>query len=45
MERIIRDEMMTHLVKNNLIADEQHGFVHNTNVKVASQISLKQWIL
>ena len=30
MERIIRDEIaMTHLVKNNLIADEHHGFVHN----------------
>jgi hypothetical protein len=29
MERILRDEMMVHLVKNNLIADEQHGFVNN----------------
>ena len=29
MERIIRDEMMIHLVENNLIADQKHEFVNN----------------
>ena len=27
MERIIRDVMMDHLIDNDLIASEQHGFV------------------
>ena len=29
MERMIRDEMMNHLIRNELIVDEQHGFVMN----------------
>ncbi len=29
MERIVRDTMINHLVSNNLIANEQHGFVNN----------------
>ena len=29
MERIIRDIMMKHLIDNNLISNQQHGFVNN----------------
>ena len=29
MERLVRDEMLVHLVSNNLIAPSQHGFVPN----------------
>ena len=29
MEKMIRDVMMEHIVKNNLITKEQHGFVRN----------------
>ncbi len=31
MERIIRDEIMNHLVINKLIVNEQHGFVYRKN--------------
>ena len=31
MERIIRDEIMNHLVLNKLIVNEQHGFVYRKN--------------
>jgi len=26
MERLVRDEMMNHLLANNLISKDQHGF-------------------
>jgi hypothetical protein len=29
MERIVRDTVLDHLYKNNLIAKQQHGFVRN----------------
>ncbi len=29
LESIIRDSMMDHLVKNNLLSDSQHGFMPN----------------
>ena len=31
MERIIRDEIMNHLIENKLIIKQQHGFVNRKN--------------
>jgi hypothetical protein len=53
LERIIRDVIMDHLVRNNLISKEQHGFVQNkacvTNLLestdfVTNALARKKWV-
>jgi hypothetical protein len=53
LERIIRDTVMDHLCKNDLIAKQQHGFVRNkacvTNLletidQITSTLAYKRWV-
>jgi hypothetical protein len=53
LERIIRDTVMDHLYRNNLIAKQQHGFVRNkacvTNLletidQITSTLAYRQWV-
>ena len=40
MERILRDSIMYHLVRNSLIANEQHGFVSNKSCLTNQLVTL-----
>ena len=43
MESIVRDAMVTHLMKNNLIADDQHGFVPNRDCITQLLVCMEDW--
>ena len=42
LERIIRDELLRHLIENRLVNKAQHGFVHHQ--KAVSVTYSKHWI-
>ena len=43
MESIVRDAMVTHLMKNNLITDDQHGFVPNRDCITQLLVCMEDW--
>ena len=43
MESIVRDALVTHLMKNNLITDNQHGFVPDRNCITQLLICMEEW--
>ena len=43
MESIVRDTIMAHVMKNNLITDNQHGFVPGRNCKTQLLVCLDDW--
>ena len=43
MESIVRDTIMAHMMKNNLITDNQHGFVAGRNCITQLLVCLDDW--
>ena len=43
MESIVRDTIMAHMMKNNLITDNQHGFVPGRNCITQLLVCLDDW--
>ena len=43
MESIVRDAIVTHLMKNNLITDNQHGFVPDRDCITQLLICMEEW--
>ena len=43
MESIVRDTIMAHMTKNNLITDNQHGFVPGRNCITQLLVCLDDW--
>ena len=43
MESIIRDAIVVHLVENNLLSDEQHGFVPGRDCITQLLLCLEDW--
>ena len=43
MESIVRDTIMAHMMKNNLITDNQHGFVPGRNSITQLLVCLDDW--
>jgi hypothetical protein len=43
MESLVRDHLVSHLVNNNLLASEQHGFVSGRSCSTQLLESLEEW--
>ena len=43
MESFVRDAIMDHLIKHNLLADDQHGFVPGRNCITQLLLCLEEW--
>ena len=43
MESIVRDNLVAHMSKNNLISEKQHGFVPKKNCMTNLLICLEKW--
>ena len=43
MESIVRDALVTHLMKNNLLTDDQHGFVPDRDCITQLLICMEEW--
>ena len=43
MESIVRDAIVAHMVKNNLLTDHQHGFVPGRDCMTQLLLSLEDW--
>ena len=43
LESIVRDTIMAHMMKNNLITDNQHGFVPGRNCITQLLVCLDEW--
>lgn len=43
MESLIRDAIVEHMMKNNLFADEQHGFVPGRDCMTQLLLCMEEW--
>ena len=44
MESLVRDELVEHMIQNNLFSDKQHGFVPLRNCITNLLLCMEQWI-